>query len=369
MEEPEINLIPFIDVLLVILIFLMLSTTYSKLHRAADQRCRRPRPRSCASGPREVVVAVASRRPLRRSTARPSTGAASRCSRPNWRQPRSGRPETVVIISADAMAAHQSGGQRARRRAPGRPARGSPSPAQGSAGLSEQRPASCVERHRSLKRLAARHWWRASLAATWLPLACTLLPSMSAALPRATFALRRAGYAHGLFATQQLPVPVLVVGNLVVGGAGKTPVGDRAGRALLRACRGYTAGRGLARPRPGVCTASPAAGRGRHIRAAQSGDEPLLHAPAAPPCRCVVGRDRPRRRTRPAACRHTRPVDLVILSDDGLQHTARCARDVRAGGVRRARRRQRLVAARRPLARADAHASCPAAQAGAVHRR
>ena len=29
-EEPEINLIPFIDVLLVILIFLMLTTTYSK---------------------------------------------------------------------------------------------------------------------------------------------------------------------------------------------------------------------------------------------------------------------------------------------------------------------------------------------------
>ena len=30
LEEPEINLIPFIDVLLVVLIFLMLSTTYSK---------------------------------------------------------------------------------------------------------------------------------------------------------------------------------------------------------------------------------------------------------------------------------------------------------------------------------------------------
>ena len=29
-EDPEINLIPFIDVLLVVLIFLMLSTTYSK---------------------------------------------------------------------------------------------------------------------------------------------------------------------------------------------------------------------------------------------------------------------------------------------------------------------------------------------------
>ena len=36
-EEPEINLIPLIDVLLVIIIFLMLTTTYSRFRRARDQ--------------------------------------------------------------------------------------------------------------------------------------------------------------------------------------------------------------------------------------------------------------------------------------------------------------------------------------------
>ena len=57
-EEPEINLIPFIDVLLVILIFLMLSTTYSKFTElqitlpAADAEKARDRPR-------EIIVAVA----------------------------------------------------------------------------------------------------------------------------------------------------------------------------------------------------------------------------------------------------------------------------------------------------------------------
>src|ERR1700752_1529496 len=56
-EEPEINLIPFIDVLLVILIFLMLSTTYSKftevqvtLPTASAEKAR--------DRPREIVVPV-----------------------------------------------------------------------------------------------------------------------------------------------------------------------------------------------------------------------------------------------------------------------------------------------------------------------
>ena len=57
-EEPEINLIPFIDVLLVILIFLMLSTTYSKFTElqitlpVANADKLRDRPR-------EIVVSVA----------------------------------------------------------------------------------------------------------------------------------------------------------------------------------------------------------------------------------------------------------------------------------------------------------------------
>ena len=57
-EEPEINLIPFIDVLLVVLIFLMLSTTYSKFTElqitlpVANADKARDRPR-------EIIVAVA----------------------------------------------------------------------------------------------------------------------------------------------------------------------------------------------------------------------------------------------------------------------------------------------------------------------
>ena len=58
-DEPEINLIPFIDVLLVVVIFLMLSTTYSKFTElqvvlpTADAAQLRDHPK-------EVIVAVSS---------------------------------------------------------------------------------------------------------------------------------------------------------------------------------------------------------------------------------------------------------------------------------------------------------------------
>src|SRR3954454_9304539 len=57
-DEPEINLIPFIDVLLVILIFLMLSTTYSKF---TELQVTLPSANADASRdrPAEVIVAVA----------------------------------------------------------------------------------------------------------------------------------------------------------------------------------------------------------------------------------------------------------------------------------------------------------------------
>lgn len=57
-EEPEINLIPFIDVLLVILIFLMLTTTYSKF---TELQVTLPVANADASRerPKEIVVAVA----------------------------------------------------------------------------------------------------------------------------------------------------------------------------------------------------------------------------------------------------------------------------------------------------------------------
>jgi biopolymer transport protein ExbD len=106
LEEPEINLIPFIDVLLVVLIFLMLSTTYSRFTElqvnlpAADAEPLRERPP-------ELIVAVAAdgryavnKRAVDGRSVEALTAALAAAA--------AGRPETVVIVSADALAAHQS---------------------------------------------------------------------------------------------------------------------------------------------------------------------------------------------------------------------------------------------------------------------
>ena len=105
-EEPEINLIPFIDVLLVVLIFLMLSTTYSRFTElqinlpAAEAEKLRERPA-------EVIVAVASdgRYSINR---RAVDGRSVELLTTELVAAAAGRADTVVIISADAMAAHQA---------------------------------------------------------------------------------------------------------------------------------------------------------------------------------------------------------------------------------------------------------------------
>jgi biopolymer transport protein ExbD len=104
-DEPEINLIPFIDILLVVLIFLMLTTTYSKY---TELQVRLPVADALPHGqrPQEIVVAVAgdgryavNREPVDGANvevlARALRAAAQDA-------------EPVVIISADAAAPHQS---------------------------------------------------------------------------------------------------------------------------------------------------------------------------------------------------------------------------------------------------------------------
>lgn len=106
LEEPEINLIPFIDVLLVVLIFLMLSTTYSRFTElqinlpAADAEKLRDRPT-------EVVVAISSdgRYAINR---RSVDGRSVEALAAELAAAANGRPETVLIVSADALAVHQS---------------------------------------------------------------------------------------------------------------------------------------------------------------------------------------------------------------------------------------------------------------------
>ena len=105
-DEPEINLIPFIDVLLVVLIFLMLSTTYSKFTEmqltlpVADTDAQR-------EYPKELIVAVGAdgnysvnRTALTGRSLDVVAAALTDASR--------GGKDVVVIISADASAKHQS---------------------------------------------------------------------------------------------------------------------------------------------------------------------------------------------------------------------------------------------------------------------
>jgi len=123
--------------------------------------------------------------------------------------------------------------------------------------------------------------------------------------------LRSLLYRRGWLPTETLPVPVIVVGNWIVGGAGKTPTT----LALLAQCRqqGLRAGvisRGYGRAGDEVRLV------GRQDPADQVGDEPLLiHLRAGVPV--AVGRDRV------AAARallQAHPELQLLISDDGLQH-------------------------------------------------
>ena len=105
-EEPEINLIPFIDVLLVILIFLMLSTTYSKFTElqitlpVADAEKAQDRPG-------EIIVSVAAdgRYAVNR---KPVDGRSVEGLAAELTAAAAGSNQAIVIVSADATAAHQS---------------------------------------------------------------------------------------------------------------------------------------------------------------------------------------------------------------------------------------------------------------------
>ena len=105
-EEPEINLIPFIDVLLVILIFLMLSTTYSKF---TELQVTLPvaNAEKAQDKPAEIIVAVGGdgrymidHKAVDGRTVEVLTAALAAAAQP--------LKDPVVIVSADAAAVHQA---------------------------------------------------------------------------------------------------------------------------------------------------------------------------------------------------------------------------------------------------------------------
>lgn len=105
-EAPEINLIPFIDVLLVVLIFLMLSTTYSKFTEmqlklpVADTDAQRDHAK-------ELIVAVGADGAYSVNRV-PVAGRSLESLAMVMAEGAKAGKDTVVIISADASAKHQS---------------------------------------------------------------------------------------------------------------------------------------------------------------------------------------------------------------------------------------------------------------------
>ncbi|WP_079419628.1 tetraacyldisaccharide 4'-kinase [Thiomonas intermedia] len=157
-------------------------------------------------------------------------------------------------------------------------------------------------------------WWLRRSLLSWMLWPLSLLFA-------GLTALRRGLYRLGLLRQQSAGVPVVVVGNLTVGGAGKTPLIVALAQGLQQA--GW---------RPGIVS------RGYGRRAAE-GDAPIRVDAQSDPARCgdepvllarltrcpvVVGR---RRAQAALELRAACPDVDVILSDDGLQHLA-LARDV-----------------------------------------
>lgn len=157
-----------------------------------------------------------------------------------------------------------------------------------------------------LTRTWTHRGWSARLL---LPLSCVF---------GALAGLRRWSYQAGISKAQRLPVPVIVVGNIFVGGTGKTPLTIWLVHTLKQAgytpgviSRGYGGKNSLAQE----VTASSLA--------QEVGDEPLLIAYRAQ-CPVVVGRDRIAAAT---VLLSAHPQVDVIVSDDGLQHY-QLARDI-----------------------------------------
>lgn len=160
---------------------------------------------------------------------------------------------------------------------------------------------------------------REALQRAWLhrgALACLLFP-LSLVFGAAA-SMRRAAYRSGLLRAQRVSVPVIVVGNVVAGGSGKTPVVQAIVRHLQsHGIRAGVISRGYGRRSTGCREVTP------HAVGSDVGDEPLLIAKS-----CGVPVFVAERRIDAArALLRAHPGTQVLVSDDGLQHYA-LARDL-----------------------------------------
>jgi tetraacyldisaccharide 4'-kinase len=155
-----------------------------------------------------------------------------------------------------------------------------------------------------------RHWQRITALSVMLcPVSLVF---------RAAAAVRRFAYCAGFIRRERLPVPVVIVGNISVGGTGKTPLVLWVAQFLeSQGIRAGIVSRGYGGDAPHARAVAPDADPTRY------GDEPVLLAQRSH-CPVWVGEDRA------AAARAllaAHPECTAIVSDDGLQHY-RLHRDV-----------------------------------------
>ena len=151
-------------------------------------------------------------------------------------------------------------------------------------------------------------WLQAGLAPLWLASQCY----------RGLAHGHRASYTWGVRRQRQLPCPVVSIGNLTLGGTGKTPLTmwvarwyQQQGWRVAVLSRGYGA-------RPAARCRVVSSGHGPLLAWQEAGDEPYLLACALPGVPVLIGKDR--YRTGRYACEQF-GAEVVIL-DDGFQHHA-----------------------------------------------
>ncbi len=162
-------------------------------------------------------------------------------------------------------------------------------------------------------------WWRGIADGSnngLTSMVIKLLLAPSAFLYEMALRMRSLLHQGGLLATRKLPCPVISIGNITVGGTGKTPATILVAQALQK--RGYRVAvlsRGYGGSLEGQ-VAVVSDGNSILLEPEQAGDEPCLIAKSVPGVIVVIGADRYQAGL--LALEHLKP-ELVLL-DDGFQH-------------------------------------------------
>ena len=290
--------------LLVILIFLMVTTTYQRVAELQitlpEADAEQPKQR-----PKEINVGVDAqgRYVIDRTVFTFTTTAALADA---LKSAAGDAKDPVVVINADANATHQSvihvmEAARAAGFVQITFATQTPPPA------SDARAPGTDESRDASPTASSTAWYARRttlLSALLLPLSLVFA---------AAVALRAFAYRAACCGPVRLPVPVVVVGNITVGGTGKTPL--VVALALALAATRLPSGHRVSRGYGATVTTATAARSSPDDDPRRVGDEPLLLARAGVPV--VVARDRV---AAGRALLAAHPACDVILADDGLQH-------------------------------------------------